>query len=170
MSFITSLVSQREPEIRVTVDINPLKEEPKVEEDYAFVLTRNSATVDGIFSTMTDKSGKVISMTLEHAYSNPAGGFAPKLYNGIFTCVRGPHRLHNMTEDFSTFEITGVTGHEGILFHWGCYNKDSDGCVLMGQEDIQSDGVEMVDNSRATFAKFMNSMEGIDTFKIKVVG
>ena len=85
MSFITSLVAQREPEVKVTVDINPPKEEPKPEEEYSFLLTRNSATVDGIFSTMTDKAGTVISMILEHAYPNPAGGFAPKVYNGIFT-------------------------------------------------------------------------------------
>jgi hypothetical protein len=32
MSFITSLVAQREPEVKVTVDINPPKEEPKTEE------------------------------------------------------------------------------------------------------------------------------------------
>lgn len=110
----------------------------------------------------------MICWTLDHAYPVGIGNDPePKLYDGVFTCVRGPHRLHGMTEDFETFEITGVKGHTDILFHWGNWNKNSDGCVLTGRALIKGDPW-MVTDSRDTFAEFMKLQEGVDSFQLTV--
>lgn len=128
-----------------------------------FTLTRTDFRPDGIFSILVQlDTGTRFSVTLEHSYEN-----LPKLPDGSYTCVRGKHRLHGMTEDFETFEVTGVEGHSGILFHWGNYNKDSDGCILLGQS-ISKDTDWMVTHSRDTFAKFMDMLQGTDEFTLIV--
>lgn len=123
-----------------------------------FTLTRKDFTPDGIFSELTDDKGKVAFITLEHSFDNK-----PKLYDGVFTCVRGTHRLHDNIP-FSTFEITGVQGHTGILFHVGNYNKDSNGCVLVGMNRQDS----MITHSVIAFSKLMSFLESVDTFTLTV--
>jgi hypothetical protein len=133
------------------------------------ILTRKQSRVDGIFGELTDTSGKLIAVTLEHAYIDVnKWSFHPKLYAGQFTCELGPHRLHRMTHDFDTFEIMGVKGHDNILFHWGNFNEDSDGCVLLGEAVSNAHGFQVVTNSRATFAKFMALQTGVSTFNLTV--
>ena len=128
-------------------------------------LRRDEYRADGIFSTLFDDLGNPIDRTLEHSYDNE-----PKIPPGTYTCVRGPHRLHGMTEDFSTFEVTGVEGHEGILFHWGNFNRDSEGCILVGQsKTTQSDNSEMITGSRLAFASLMALQAGVDEFTLTVV-
>jgi hypothetical protein len=128
-----------------------------------YKLKRKQKRPDGIFSQLSDQNGVVVAQTLEHSYNN-----LPKLYDGTFKCVRGPHRLNGMTEDFITFEITGVQGHTDILFHWGNYNKDSEGCVLLGQEMTESSMGGMVTSSKNTFAAFMAALEGVNQFMLVV--
>lgn len=152
-------------------------------------LTRLERREDGIVSRFWDDGGEVIAITLEHSFDGE-----PKIPNGTYTCVRGTHRIpwRSIVNDpfiaeigakivtidgeqlieFETFEITGIDGHKNILFHWGNYNEDSDGCVLTGQAyALISGGTRaMVTNARATFAKFMAAMKGVDSFPLSVVG
>lgn len=136
-------------------------------------LKRTDFRADGIFGQLFDDKGILICYTLEHAYLLSAGGghtYIPKLPNGTFTCIRGPHRLHNMKADFETFEITGVPEHKNILFHWGNFDRDSEGCVILGSAIVvQDDGTEMVVNSKKTFAEFMKHLDGINEFTLTVV-
>lgn len=118
---------------------------------------------DGIFSELRDETGKVIAHTLEHSYDKK-----PKVELGAYKCVRGPHRLHGMVSDFETFEITGVQGHTGVLFHWGNWNDDSNGCVLLGEGIAASQKGQMVTNSRKTFQEFMDMLEGQNSFTLMV--
>lgn len=127
-------------------------------------LTRFSYTGDGIFSTLEDENDNPIAKTLEHSYDN-----VPKLTPGAYKCVRGIHKLHDM-KPFETFEVLGVSGHTGILFHVGNWNKDSDGCVLLGEAVEDSPQGEMVTNSRLTFQKFMRKLEGVNEFELEVIG
>lgn len=144
-------------------------------------LTRFSKSDDGIFSHLFDADKNLIAFTLEHAYDRE-----PKIPNGTYKCVRATHHLpwhqdeidprfealgaklvtieDKLYIEFETFEVTGVEGHEGLLLHWGCYNRDSNGCALLG------DGVQevMLTNSRATFAKFMTEMSGVNEFDLVV--
>lgn len=126
-------------------------------------LQRTGYLLDGITGRLLDEDGDQIAVTLEHSYEGTA-----KLPLGTYTCVRGPHRLHGMTCDFETFEIMGVPGHTGMLFHWGNWHKDSDGCVLLGRVAMSSPKGYMITSSRDTFARFMLDLDGVDTFKLIV--
>ena len=127
-------------------------------------LVRKSKESDGIFSDLLDSDGNLVASCLEHAYQQPDGSWGPKVFDGTFVCHRGMHQLEGMTHPFETFEITGVTGHTNILFHTGNTNKDSAGCVLLGEK---REGAAVV-NSRVTFAKFMVLQKGIQSFNLAV--
>ena len=125
-------------------------------------LKRQEFRDDGIFSHLEDAKGNFIACTLEHSFD-----MKPKVYDGQFSCVRGIHRLHNNVP-FETFEITGVSGHTGILFHVGNYNEDSDGCALLGMDIAQSDKGQIVTHSMIAFSKFMALLDGQQTFDLVV--
>jgi hypothetical protein len=128
-------------------------------------LERRLYREDGIFSDLKDENGKVIAVTLEHSYDN-----TPKIPNGTFTCKRGQHRLHDMVSDFTTFEIENIPGHFNILFHWGNFNKDSDGCVLVGQSVAFVNGTKMITKSKDSFDRFMQLQNSLNSFQLTVVG
>lgn len=125
-------------------------------------LKRQEFREDGVFSHLEDSKGNLIAATLEHSFD-----LKPKVYDGVFKCVRGTHRLHNNVP-FETFEITGVVEHSGILFHVGNYNSDSDGCVLLGTDIAPSDKGQMVRHSMIAFSKFMGLLEGQQSFDLIV--
>jgi len=130
-------------------------------------IIRNYYRTDGIFSTCVDENDEKVMVTLEHAYGDKP---LPKVPPGEYVCRRGNHRLHGMTEDFETFEVEGIDGHNNILFHWGNYNKDSEGCFLVGSMTLSSQVDDwMITDSRKTFKKFMDLQEGLDTFQLTVV-
>jgi hypothetical protein len=121
-------------------------------------LIRQEFREDGIFSELRDESGKVLAHTLEHSYN-----CMPKLYDGEFTCVRGIHRLHNLVP-FETFMVSDVKGHAGILMHPGNWNKDSDGCILVGLGIAQSNQGQMLTQSLQAFTEIMDLLKGLDSF------
>lgn len=128
-------------------------------------LVRTTEGPEGIFSELRDaKFNKVLWLTAEHSYDGK-----PKLYDGTFTCVRGIHRLHDNVP-FEAFEITGVTGHTGILFHIGNWPQiDSDGCCLLGEGSAPSSKGPMVTASKQAFAEFMQRQTGLEHFLLTVV-
>jgi hypothetical protein len=172
IKFLVSFFAKDEPKVEVQIPIDPPKEpvqeakpeQPKAPEAPKFKIVHKRFCADGIFGELY-KNGQFFCYTLEHSYDNK-----PKLVDGNYKCVRGPHRLHGMTEDFITFEIKGVPDFDGkpvtgVLFHWGNYNKDSEGCVLLGS----SENATMVGGSRNEWAAFMKELEGFDTFDLEVV-
>lgn len=135
-------------------------------------LTRVVFDSHGIFGTLTDHDDIAIAVTLEHSYDAKLGNgsYAPKLPNGEYKCLRGTHQLHN-APPFETFEITGVPGHTGILFHAGNFNEDSEGCVLLGRRIVPNpsgDG-DMITSSKNSFLKFMDLQDGINEFTLTVL-
>lgn len=145
----------------------------------------------GVFGQITSQDGSciVIPATLEHSYEsqvNP-GTFISKIPPGSYTCIRSLHRLPWRGSDqdpfitaigarvvgegllrmieFETFMITGVDGHQNLLFHWGNKNDDSEGCVLCGAYRA---GDEIM-NSRYTFQRFMQLQYGVNQFDLEVV-
>ena len=128
-----------------------------------FTLIRHAFQLDGICGLLRDEDGDQIAVTLERSYDNK-----PKLIDGEFLCQRGPHRLHGMTKDFQTFEIMNVPEHTGMLFHWGNWHTDSEGCVLLGRVCCSSPKGQMVTESVKTFNRFMLSLDGQDTFRLTV--
>ena len=130
-------------------------------------LIRKFYRPDGIFSTCQDENGHLVMVTLEHAYGDPVNGFLPKIPPGEWNCVRSKHRLNGMDHDFETFEII-VPGHTNLLFHWGNFNSDSEGCILTGEDIFEGKDQWMVTHSRAEFANFMRLQEGVDNFTLTV--
>lgn len=123
---------------------------------------------DGILSTLQMLDTTPICETLEHAYPDGLSDWVPKIPNGVYTCVRGEHRLDGMTQDFTTFEITNVPGHTGCIFHCGNKENDSAGCVLLG-EYTNASPLTII-NSRITFEKFMDLQDAVDEFQLTVEG
>lgn len=135
-------------------------------------LKRTAYRPDGIFSRCTDQNGALVMVTLEHAYQDDSGAWVAKIPAGTWVCQRGAHKLHGMVDTFETFEITGVPGHQGLLFHWGNYNEDSEGCILTGSAEAAcSHGADdlMVTNSRAAFNTFMGLQQGASMFLLTVI-
>lgn len=136
------------------------------------IIARKDFRSDGIFGELHDEHHKFICVTLEHAYLERDGNYFPKVAAGTYTCVRGTHQLEHMDHPFETFEITGVPPFDGkpvtkILFHWGNYNNDSKGCILLGQFiGPKSNGGKMITNSHKTFDAFMKMQEGLQTFDL----
>lgn len=58
------------------------------------------------------------------------------------------------------FMIVGVIDRDYILFHWGNYRENTEGCSIVGYEfkDINSDGLKDVTSSKRTFNAFMKVM------------
>jgi len=133
-------------------------------------LKRSSREHSGVFGTLISEDEAFSCVTLEHAYPVFDNNFTSKIPAGQYTCVRGLHRLEGMTYSFETFEITCVPGHTDILFHWGNFNTDSAGCVLLGSNVIVEsyNGPKMITNSKETFQKFISFLNGIDQFNLTV--
>lgn len=132
------------------------------------ILKRVAFRKDGIFSNLLDDQGTILFPTLEHSYLDNSAHYFPKIPDGSFECIRGPHRLEGMTNDFETFEITGVIGHTNILFHVGNFNDDSEGCVLVGTSIVKAPYLWTISNSRIAFDKFMDLQNGLDNFQLAV--
>lgn len=129
-----------------------------------FTLVRYDSTVSGVFGVLLSKGFKC--ETLEHSYyDQPENEYIPKVPEGTYLCRKGEHRLLGMEKDFETFEIENVPGHTNILFHIGNYNKDSDGCVLLGAIRMR----DAVASSGDTFNRFMKFLDGVNEFNLDVV-
>lgn len=127
-------------------------------------LTRNRQDLYGIFGKLTDEVDNGVCITLEHAFKNPDGTYSPALPPGTYLCVRGQHRLPDKPITFETFEVTGVPGHTGILFHKGNTNNDSEGCLLLGE----SIGAGCILESGIAFGHFLDIQVGCDSFQLVV--
>lgn len=125
-------------------------------------LIRREFREDGIFSELKDEKGNILAQCLEHSYNKQ-----PKLPFGSYKCRRGIHKLHDL-KPFETFEVCGVTGHSGILIHIGNYNKDSDGCILVGGGIAHSSTGQMITASKQTFKEIMDLLEGQNSFTLVV--
>lgn len=122
---------------------------------------------DGVFgSFMFEGDAEPFMVTLEHAYVQPDGSYLPKLLPGTYRCVRGLHHLHSGPVE--TFEVLGVAGHSGILCcHVGCFNKDSNGCVLSGREIVKA-AAWWINHSKDTYDAFMKRLVDVEDFDLVV--
>lgn len=129
---------------------------------------------DGIFGELYGENEKKIAVTLDHSYIMKDGSIGTKVPPGKYKCVRGLHRLENMKTCFETFEITGLPNFNGnpvtkVLFHIGNWNKDSEGCILLGEFIQESKNGRMITLSRESFISFMEIQEGVNEFNLNVL-
>lgn len=80
---------------------------------------------------------------------------------GTYTVRFLPHPLHGMA-----WEVTGVTGHTGILFHVGNDADDSEGCILLGS-GFALNAVALA-GSRVAYQRFLRFLRKLDTFTLTV--
>lgn len=140
-------------------------------------LTFRPLTCDahGYFADVLDPSGTRRFSVAAHAYQQIGGAWAPKVGPGSYTCMRGQHQIENGPNGqpgplFETFEITGVTGHVGILFHLGNWPQiDSEGCALCGSSIGILNGLPAVVGSGIAFATFMALQIGQPSFSLTVL-
>jgi hypothetical protein len=128
------------------------------------MLINKSFEADGVFGQLVIEDGQEIAVTLQHSYVAD-GGYVSKIPEGSYLCKRGKHQLAGMTHSFETFEVEGVSGHTGILFHTGNSNEDSEGCILLGEQRAGN----VIENSRVAFERFMSIQAGIDEFTLTVL-
>lgn len=67
-----------------------------------------------------------------------------------------------------TFGVTDVTDRDNILFHWGNFDDNTEGCIILGN------GIKMlgdrlaVINSKDTFKVFMKKLDPYDSFILTI--
>lgn len=126
-------------------------------------LKRTHHRADGTFGVFDDE-GEPFAITCEppkgakDRYLIPAGEYLCKR-------VLSPHFG-------DTFEITGVTGHDHVLFHWGNTFRDSLACILVAEKFGIINGVTAVLESKKAgegFMEFIGRVKGRDAFKLVIV-
>lgn len=138
-------------------------------------LSRFDIDADGACGNLHNEDRSFELFTIERTYPTESDiywqtGQAQfvKLPPGTYTCVRGPHQLANGPK-FETFEITGVPGRTGMLFHSGNFETDSEGCVLVGRKmKADSMGRRFVAESKLGFQDLMKHLEGLNEFTLEV--
>lgn len=129
------------------------------------ILLRDTFVKTGIFGTLRSDDDQELFKTLERAYPFD-GKFVPKVRPGLYRCVRGLHQLSRGSA-FETFEVEGVYGHFGILFHAGNTNLDSNGCILLGGARVEN---VRIGQSRVAFLSFMTLLKDAKSFTLNIVG
>lgn len=134
------------------------------------ILVRQFYRQDGIFGTLFKESGGPICFTGEHAYEDHEGLYVPKVLEGEYTLLKGSHLLKGMIAPFETYEIQGVPGHTGILFHSGNVpNEDSDGCILTATEVNTQGDSWVLKRSKIAFEKMMFLQKGTIQSGLKII-
>lgn len=124
------------------------------------LLTRNKSLLYGIFGELKDEQNNILAVTLEHAFAQPDGSFAPAVPVGTYTC----ERRRSPKFGYDLFILLDVPGHTYIEMHIGNVNSDSDGCILLGTYL----GTNCILDSRIAFNKFMSLQTGIDQFQMVI--
>ena len=127
-----------------------------------FTLIRSSKGVFGIFGQMKGEGTPLVFSTLEHAFKQSDGSYSPVVPEGTYACVRRSSPKFG----FDVFMLKEVPGHNFVEIHVGNFNKDSDGCILLG---LKSTNISISD-SRDAFSKFMALQSGVNEFTLTVVG
>lgn len=111
---------------------------------------------EAIYGVLLDEIKRPIALTLEH----------PKklISTGERMC-----RPYSSEKYPNTWEII-VDGRTKILFHWGNFFTDSEGCVLIGKsfQDLNGDGVIDISGSKDGFKEFMERTKGLTEFKLVI--
>lgn len=97
----------------------------------------------------------------------------PWLYNarsiscipkGKYICKRIKSPSHG-----GCFEITNVPGRTHILIHGGNFPlKDSEGCILVGEQFERINGVMAVAQSKKGYGEFMDKQKGVNEFTLEI--
>lgn len=132
-------------------------------------LIRTDFQEEGIFGKLLCKDGTLIAHTLEFskALASPLSSkqYQAKTPPGTYVCKRTKwYRQPGEADDIETYEIMEVPGHTRILFHFGNYETDTQGCILLGLKKYKN----MVTHSRVAFNQFMDLVGHKETFFLTI--
>jgi hypothetical protein len=133
------------------------------------ILTRGSFRPDGIFGSLETAEGFSLAYTLEHSYPAEAGKWVAKVAPGLYSCVRHPpNRLPY--ETFLLEKVPPFQGKpvEGILLHKGNFDKDSEGCILLGTGRSMTASGLIIVQSKEAFDKFMALQARLPGFQLLI--
>ena len=68
-----------------------------------------------------------------------------------------------------TYMITDIQGRDLVLFHWGNRDKNSEGCILLGEQFGELDGDWAILSSRKAFAEFLEKLNDCKEFMLTIV-
>lgn len=119
---------------------------------------------DGIFGELYDINGGFICVTLEHAFLQEDGSYAPAIPSNSQFIVK-----LEFSEKFQRdlYELKDVPGHTEIKFHILNFNEESDGCIGLGKQKGRrgKDGWMICDSKKA-FDAFMLMQKDVDSFTL----
>jgi len=91
-----------------------------------------------------------------------------------FFCLENPERVtpvdslipkgryicepYSGTKYKNVYIIKDVPGRSAILFHWGNFEKNTEGCVLVGDGAGMLDGQPAITGSKSAFERFRNAI------------
>lgn len=133
-------------------------------------LVRVAVSEAGCFGVLVAHGVPLGQVTLERTEpadpSAPTGAQLVKIPDGKYVC----RRTYFIRGGYDTYEVTGVIGHSRLLWHKGNHERDSDGCILVGQKfasRLLAPGVEL---SSLGFHEFMLWADGRESFELEVRG
>lgn len=65
------------------------------------------------------------------------------------------------------YQVTNVPNRADILLHCGNFEKDTEGCILLGKDSLTVDGQKEIDYSKDTVDAF-NSLMAKDQFRLSI--
>lgn len=86
-----------------------------------------------------------------------------KIPEGTYQCVP-----YSGTKYKNVYHIKDVPGRSAILLHWGNTEKDTEGCILLGNRVGEISGLPAVLDSKKCFARF-RELIGDESFMLEVV-
>lgn len=129
-------------------------------------LARVSVIPEGAFGVILAQ-GIPFLVSLERTYpkddADPRGEQFVKIPPGRYPC----RRTYFHRGGFDTYEVTGVIGHDRLLFHRGNVEADSEGCILLGQR-FDPWGRPAVLDSALAFAVFLRLVGDRQSFDLVV--
>ena len=114
------------------------------------------------FGVLIDQ-GAPFAVTLELSWNDNQTDISC-IPSGFYVCKRVQSPKFG-----NTFEIMNVINRKNILFHWGNKVKDTQGCVLVGEEFAVMDGERAIASSVRGFSEFMQINKDKNEFDLFIL-
>lgn len=122
------------------------------------------------FSNKQVTLGMLQILGLEHApfftLENPlrTSNTDNRIPAGVYKC-----RPYSGTKYKDVFEVQNVPNRSAILIHWGNFESDTEGCILVGDSaGVSSGGKPAVLQSRVSFDRLKQLLVGVKEFELEI--
>lgn len=126
------------------------------------ILKRVAQSDDGTFGVLIHNYNP-FAVTLEDAWHDNKQNISC-IPAGKYKCTRKTSPHHG-----NVFEVTNVEGRTNILFHKGNSTIDTEGCILVGEQFEEINGMEKILASGKGFNEFMGKLEGYMIFDSEII-